>query len=146
MLRMPACHVHNWRQMAEFALGIEVRRLVASHLASMDHLDVLLLLHREKDQLLSLGEIGSRTQRPGELIVKAAADLEKGGLLREGKDDAGAQAFAYAPASPELSAAVESLVEMYNERPVTLVRAIYDRPPEPVMSFADAFRIREGGK
>ena len=69
--------------MAEFALGIEVRRLVASHLASMDHLDVLLLLHREKDQLLSLGEIGSRTQRPGELIVKAAADLEKGGLLRE---------------------------------------------------------------
>jgi hypothetical protein len=30
----------------------------------------------------------------------------------------------------------------YNERPVTLVRLVY-QPPSPAQSFADAFRIRK---
>jgi hypothetical protein len=32
---------------------------------------------------------------------------------------------------------------MYNSRPVTLVRAIYDRPASAARSFADAFRVRK---
>jgi hypothetical protein len=33
---------------------------------------------------------------------------------------------------------------MYNQRPVTLVRALYSRPSRPLQSFADAFRLRGG--
>jgi hypothetical protein len=36
------------------------------------------------------------------------------------------------------------LAEMYHTRPVTLVRAIYERPARAVQSFANAFRLREG--
>ena len=48
--------------------------------------------------------------------------------------------------------AVDALAEMYNTKPVTLIRAIYSRPatpppapapaPSPMQAFADAFRLR----
>ena len=50
--------------------------------------------------------------------------------------------YRYEPATPALRRAVELLAIAYNERPVTLVRAIYDRP-SAIQSFADAFRIRK---
>lgn len=44
--------------------------------------------------------------------------------------------------SPEIRSAVAQLAVMYNTKPVTLIRAIYERPATPAQSFADAFRIR----
>jgi DNA-binding IclR family transcriptional regulator len=112
----------------------------------MDHLEVLLLIHREKDKSLSFEEIVSQTARPRDLVQNALADLVSGGLVSQLDNEPGILKFAYAPKSQELALAVEQLAAMYNERPVTLIRAIYDRPPEPVMSFADAFRLRGKGK
>ena len=51
--------------------------------------------------------------------------------------------FQYAPATPELGAAVASLMRAYNERPVTLVRVIYSPRDEKIRSFADAFRLKK---
>jgi hypothetical protein len=112
----------------------------------MDHLDVLLLLYRQKPASLTMDEIVSRTERPRDLVEKAVADLNGGGLLSEEDIGAGLSKFGFSPKSPDLAAAVEKLAAMHNERPVTLIRAIYDRPPEAVTSFADAFRFRGGGK
>ncbi len=146
MLVSKACTAQHRCNLSEFALGAEVRRLVATHLASMDHLEVLLLLSREKAGSMTVDEIASRLKRPFELVEKAVVDLESGGLVSATANASGHSAFAYSPRSPELTSATDELAAMYNERPVTLVRAIYDRPAAPVMSFADAFRIREGGK
>ena len=41
-----------------------------------------------------------------------------------------------------LADAVALLAEMYNTKPVTLVRAIYDRPTHVIQQFADAFKLR----
>ena len=131
--------------MSEFNLGPEVRRLVASHLASMDHVEVLILLYRSAPAALPLGEIVSRTARPLPLIENALRDLTTGGLVADKSQTDSERLFAYEPQSDSLRGVVDELVAMYNERPVTLVRAIYDRPAQPVISFADAFRIRGGG-
>ena len=128
----------------ESGLGPEVRRLIASQLASMDHVEVLLLLHRSAPAALTQAAVARETRRPAELLSVVMSDLVRGGLASRASGPEGDDTFAYAPQSESLRRDVEQLVAVYNERPVTLIRAVYDRPPEPVTSFADAFRLRKG--
>lgn len=127
----------------DFGLAAEVRRLIASHLASMDHVEVLVLLHRSAPAAVTQVDAARETRRPVELLTTVMADLVNGGLASRAPGPGGDDIFAFAPQSESLRRDVEQLVAVYNERPVTLIRAVYDRPPEPVKSFADAFRLRK---
>jgi hypothetical protein len=53
--------------------------------------------------------------------------------------------FCYRPGTAELEHGVRELVLAYNERPVTLIRAIYGIADSHIQSFADSFRLRNGG-
>jgi hypothetical protein len=61
------------------------------------------------------------------------------GLVQEAE----AQGVRYHPASPELAAFVVLLAEAYKERPVTLIRTIYEEARLKIKSFADAFKLRK---
>ena len=50
--------------------------------------------------------------------------------------------FRYSPATRELEAAVGELGRTYNERPVTLIAAIYRIADGKIQSFADALKLR----
>ncbi len=108
----------------------------------MDHLEVLLLLRDDAPRALATSDIVERTKRPAEFIDTSIQDLVAGGLVAEDQGQGGRREYRYNPRSEPLRHAVDELALMYNERPVTLVRAIYDRAPTPVASFADAFRLR----
>ncbi|MEO8575967.1 MAG: hypothetical protein ABI556_04670 [Gemmatimonadales bacterium] len=131
--------------MGEFGLGPEVRQIIAANLATMDHVEVLLLLYKSAPASRSRDAIARETQRPLELITRAVADLTSGGLVSQTAGPTGVESYKYDPRSESLRSAVEEVVDVYNTRPVTLIRAIYDRPPEPVISFAEAFRVRGDG-
>ena len=49
--------------------------------------------------------------------------------------------YSRAPADAQMEAALDALVKLYNERPVTLIRAIYARGEERIRAFSDAFKI-----
>jgi len=55
----------------------------------------------------------------------------------------GGESYQYSPASPELDEVVRALTQVYNARPVTLVRMIYALKDEKIRSFADAFRLKK---
>lgn len=131
--------------MGEFGLGPEVRRIITANLATMDHVELLLLLYKAAPAPLSLDDMVRDTKRPAQLIINAVADLSSGGLVSKAAGPAGVEAFKYDPQSESLRSAVDEVAVVYNTRPVTLIRAIYDRPPAPVVSFAEAFRVRGGG-
>jgi len=50
--------------------------------------------------------------------------------------------FAYGPASPKLEHAIGSLGHAYNERPVTLIAAIYRIADSRIQSISDSFKLR----
>jgi hypothetical protein len=110
----------------------------------MDHVEVLILLHKRHPDALSMDDIVRETGRPVELISNALNDLSTGGLVSSTPGAAGVESFRYDPQSEPLRSVVNDLAAMYNERPVTLIRAVYDRPAQPVLSFAEAFRLRGG--
>jgi uncharacterized membrane protein YccC len=120
----------------------ELLDLIARHVDSMARAEVLLLLHRCAD----------RAWRPEDaadalhvLVPATAQHLEALTASRLVRAEGEPRAYRYAPATPALHAAVEELRVAYDTRPVTLVRAIYERPSTAVRSFADAFRIRRPG-
>lgn len=127
--------------MADNALPVEVRQLIARHLATMEQVDVLLLLARAGGQWRTAEEIRSELRLDEKGVTARTFDeLRVAGLIEQ---DGGVPVrYRYAPSDARDRAAVELLALAYNERPVTLVRAIYARPT-PAQSFADAFRLRK---
>ena len=89
---------------------------------------------------MTLVELERSTRLGPKTVTRCLAELEHGGLVRQ---EPGKQAFAYAAQTPRDTQAVNDLATLYNQRPVTLVKLIYEQPSTAVKSFADAFRLRD---
>jgi hypothetical protein len=121
----------------------EVRLLIQSSVPTIDALEVLLFLARHPGTPWRPSEIVNQMQPT--VITEAAANeyialFEEHGLVTAQPDGA----FVYAPASPELEEAMVALMQAYNERPVTLIRVVYEvANSKTIQSFADAFKIKK---
>ena len=72
-------------------------------------------------------------------VARCAAELVSARLVSH---DPAADSYRYAPPNVD-RATVDELSSLYHQRPVTLVKLVYAQPPNPVKSFADAFRLRD---
>ena len=122
-------------------LPVELLDLLVRQVDPMAHVEALLLLHRTPERAWRVDEAAHTLHVDETATARHLAALIEGRLLRA-EVDAGAPAYRYGPASPALHAAVDQLRVLYDTRPVSLVRALYERPPQAVRSFADAFRVR----
>jgi hypothetical protein len=125
--------------MADSDLPREVRELIVRQLHSMEEIDVLLLLAAEPGGL-TVNEIRDRLRLPASDIPVASIARLIGHRLIECEEKEGESRYSYAAVDAKVRRAVELLRVAYNERPVTLVRLVYNRP-SAAQSFADAFRI-----
>jgi hypothetical protein len=48
----------------------------------------------------------------------------------------------YSPHTPELAERTARLLQVYRERPVTMIKLVYASARDPLKSFADAFRLK----
>lgn len=74
-----------------------------------------------------------------ETIGRCATALANARLVSH---DPASDSYRYAPPNID-RATVDELSALYHQRPVTLVKLVYAQPPNPVKSFADAFRLRD---
>lgn len=117
-----------------------LRELVIHHLLTMDHVAVLIALHEVPRTVMTASEVAATTRLQSDVVTRALRDLTDARLLQAEGDG-----YSY-DGTHELREGVDLLAEMNRTRPVTLVRAIYARPPRAAQSFADAFRIRKTGE
>lgn len=130
--------------MTEQALPAEVRALLRGPITSMAHVEALLLLRGVAPEPRPLEAIAAEAQLPTVAAARRCLEeLAAAGLVAA----VGSDAYRYAARPDDMRDAVDALAQMYNEKPVTLVRAIYSRPvtPAPIQAFADAFRLRRDG-
>lgn len=116
-----------------------LRTLIVQHMPSMDHVALLVTLRDAPDKARRASDLADRAHLDLALVERALRDLVGSGLISQERDG-----YQYR-ASADTEGAVAELADMYHTRPVTLVRALYDRPARAVLSFADAFRIRKAG-
>lgn len=126
--------------MAETRFPEEVRALVRNHVASMVHLDALLLL-AASSEALSAALVAQRVGTDAAIAERALRDLAASRLVTA-QGEGAAERFRFAPTDPELRRSAELLGEMYRRFPVQVVRAVYERPPTAVQQLADAFRLK----
>jgi hypothetical protein len=121
----------------------DVRNLIRSCIPSTDALEVFILVSSAPERTWSLDELAAAMRGATGAAPDVAAFLESFRSCGLVSGDAVA-GFRYRPASPELAIAAEHLVRAYNERPVTLIRAIYSiADAKAIQAFANAFRIRK---
>lgn len=114
-----------------------IRLLLSRNLPSVDHLTVLVALHDACGQGHS-AESMSRIARVSQLQAAIVLDqLKTTGFASQSPSG---YTYELQRHDPQV---VDELAHMYHTRPVTLIRAMYDRPASSVRSFADAFRIRK---
>lgn len=98
---------------------------------------MLLLLRADPARAWRPPEISSELRTTPESVAQRLESLERDGLVGRGDDG-----FRYS-AGP-LDGAVGDLASCYSTHRVAVIETIFsvDRQPDPVRSFADAFRVR----
>lgn len=116
----------------------EVITLLHRSLPSMVHIELLLLLLRTLPRAWSTNDAALELRSSPELVAATSDDLVDARLAL--RDASGAVCFN--AENDATMAAVMALQDVYNRRPVTLITALYRRPPSAVQAFSDAFKLR----
>lgn len=107
------------------------------HIDSAVQLEVLLLVHSDSTAAHTSADIARELRIDTEWTEAALSALAGGGVL---VCENGSYRFA-APAS--MTQTVQKLAEEYAQRRVSVISAIFSKPPEPIRQFTDAFRFRK---
>jgi hypothetical protein len=121
-----------------------IARFLDEQVESIDQLEILRILgedrEREWDVVALAGEVQAKPQAVHDHLTAMSAR----GLLVLATREAGLFCR-HGASTPELEAMVGRLLQLYKERPVTMIKLVYDRARDPLRAFADAFRIRKEG-
>lgn len=119
---------------------VDVQRFVAANIDSAEQLEVLLLLHRRPERGWRAHDVSREI-----FTVPAAATLRLESLVELGflsSDGASDPEYRYRPGSDEQGTGVQALADAYRADRVGVLNLVFRRPPDPLRSFSDAFRIR----
>lgn len=122
----------------------EAERFIAEFIQSAEQLDVLLLLHSDRDRDFTAAEVSQRVYTVPASATLRLEELVAAGMLAS--DRAPDPRYRYAPASPGVAERVDTLAAAYRADRVAVIRLIFQAPADPVRSFADAFRLKRPGE
>lgn len=114
-----------------------VRTLIRRHVHSVGELELLMLLHAERDRPWSVDEICEALACPRSWAVAQLEAMAGAGLLAstDGR-------WRFAPATTELEDATAALEEAYRLQSREVVRFVFATPGRDLKEFSDAFRLR----
>jgi hypothetical protein len=117
----------------------EVAQLIASHIDSVEKLEILLLLRGERDRTWTSDDVSRELRRNPSTVSRALGQLAGRDLLAGSTGDG----YRFAPTDPKLEQQITRLAETYATRRVSVIQLIVANPMDSVTTFADAFRFRK---
>lgn len=127
--------------MNETPISPAVKQFIAEQIRSVIELECLLLLVRDQSVQWTAAELGHELRVDEQWTTRHLADLTQRGLVSS--NGALPPRYHYDPKTPSLNESVQQLAIHYAERRVSVIELIYAKPPDPLESFADAFRFRK---
>lgn len=124
--------------MPEPQLPPSIRTFISGYLRSVEELEVLLLLHRERRPWWSVKEVYDTILSNRSSVERCLDELTQHGFLEKIADSTAAYRWC---AGEELTAQVATLAELYKTMPVRIIEAIYKPAASAAQSFADAFKL-----
>lgn len=124
------------------SLSAELRRFIVASIASVPHLEAVLLLHAQVQQPRTAAEVASRLYVPPRVAEDVLRTLCASDILRC-DDDAAEPRYWYAPGNEALDRRLDELARAYADDLVGITRLIHDATQKSAQRFADAFRLRK---
>lgn len=122
----------------------EIRTFLDRYIESIDQLEILRILGEDPAREWPAAALAAQVQCEPAAVAAHAAALRARGLLAS--ETRGAEVvWRHAPQGPEAERLVGLLLQMYKQRPVSMIKLVYARAKDPVRAFADAFRLRKEG-
>jgi hypothetical protein len=119
-----------------------VKDFLYANVDAVDQLEILRLTAADPQKEHSCLSLSHALQVPLETAEQHIRTLAGRGMLTITVSQP--LACQYGAASEELKDQVQQLVMTYVERPVTLIKMVYEKPKEQQLrSFADAFRLKK---
>jgi hypothetical protein len=122
----------------------EVKRFMDQNIESIEQLEILRILGEDPEKEWSATVLAREVQAPPQGIAAHLAGLHSRGLLTSVPRDKDLF-WRYGPRTPELEQMVGRLLQLYRQRPVTMINLVYSRARDALQTFADAFRVRKEG-
>jgi hypothetical protein len=118
----------------------EVRRFIAEHIETAEQLEILLLLQRSGEKQWTALDVSQAIYTVPASATMRLESLVAGGFLSStgGADPR----YRYAPRTDQLRKQVDALSEAYRLDRVGVIKLIFSKPPDPLQSFSDAFKLR----
>ena len=123
-----------------------MQAFVRQHVESYEHLEVLLLLQRNRDEQWSFEAVAEKLRITPAAAREAIDHLGRNGLLLS-RASGSRPVFRYCPASENLESMVDRLVQIYKENRLGVIRlmnagAIDRVRSAAIRTFAEAFRLK----
>jgi hypothetical protein len=118
----------------------DIKGFIADNIDTVAQLELLLLLRSDRNKQWTAEEAGKALYSSAEVTALQMADLQLKRLLAPGS---AAGTFVYRPEPADVAGLVDRLADLYHERRVAVITAVYTKPIDKIRSFADAFRLRK---
>jgi hypothetical protein len=123
------------------AISQDVKDFIATHIDSVEQLEVLLLLQNDATQEWSAESLAKELRIDAAWAGARLIDLFGRGLLsvRESPDFL----YHFNPKFSQSTRIVSQLAETYAQRRVSVINLIYSKPLDNILVFAEAFRLKK---
>jgi hypothetical protein len=118
-----------------------VRSFIANHVDSLELIDVLLLLKRQRDREWTADEVSQRLYTSPRSAANRLEALRASGICSVAEGAARAS-YRYAPSTAGLERAIDDLEPVYATHRTTVIELVFSKPSSSIRTFADAFRVR----
>jgi hypothetical protein len=119
----------------------DVRRFILTSVPSVPYLEAILLLRGAPQTPWTAASVARRLYLPESAAAELLRALAGAGIARAAPESA--QAFHYAPATPELAAMLDRVAGAFSANLVKVTDLIHSRVEKRAQQFADAFRWRK---
>lgn len=116
----------------------ELLRFIRESVTSVWALEALLILRRDAGRAWSVDELTREMRGSPQLVAEILKGFAQRGLAKQ----TGSRIYRYRPTPPELDTLAEELAQAYQERPISVMKAIASAPNDKIQTFADAFKLR----
>jgi DNA-binding MarR family transcriptional regulator len=120
----------------------EIKQFLDANIKSIDQLEILRVLAESQGKGWNLADLSKELQSSPETISAHIAELSARGLLIT-SSPGGDVISRFGAATPELESQVSSVLQLYQERPVTMIKLVYAQANQRLRTFSDAFKIRK---
>lgn len=121
----------------------ELRRFLLTSIASVPHLEALLLLRSGAQQDWTVRTVAERLYIGDKLAATVLADLSRAGMTVTLRHENSEPVFRYHPATAALGQVIDALAELYARRLVDVTHLIHSKRERKAQQSADAFTWRE---